>query len=99
MAKKRKIILGAVIKGRDGKPDYIKVNGDHLVKDGMYLNLDTRTSQLESLNAAVMNGKLQEETAAKIRETIEKVPWYTPPTEKEPAKGFVRFQISALIEE
>ena len=93
MAKKRKVIIGSIIKGRvdeatgKTKPDYIKVNGEHVLRNGDYLNLETKASQIESLNAAVAAGKLQEATAAKIRESIDKIP------------DFVRFQVSRLIEE
>lgn len=93
MAKKRKVIIGSVIKGRQDeatgklKADYIKVNGEHTLRDGQYLNLENKEYQLKSLEDAVSAGKLSEEVATKIRANIERIP------------DFVRFQITTLIDE
>jgi len=47
----------------------------------MYLNLESRESQLNGIELAVENGKLSEENAAKARERVEAIP------------DFVRFSI------
>jgi len=84
MAKKR-IDIGSVIKSKEpGKPDYIKVNADVVLKKGQYLNLESKAQRLASLSEAVNNGKLSNEIADKIRENVEKTP------------DFVRFMISYL---
>ncbi len=79
--------------------DYIKLN-PRAAKDliealesagdkGLFLNLETRSSKLASLENAVENGKLSEEHASPARERIENTPWYNPETKE----GFVRFSV------
>lgn len=84
MAKTKRIEVGSVVKGRDGKPDYIKVNQDVMLKKGQFLNLESKKDRLASLNEAVTNGKLSAEIADKIIENVEKTP------------DFVRFTISYI---
>ncbi len=66
--------LGSVVKGRDGKPDYIKIKDDVVLKKGQILNLESVKNQLESLQKAVAAGKLSAENGEKIKERISKVP-------------------------
>jgi hypothetical protein len=80
MAYKRTVI-GSIVKGKDGKPDYIKMSADVTLKQGDFLNLESKASQLKGLEAAVANGKLSGEIAETIKERLEKIP------------EFVRFQI------
>lgn len=87
MAKLKRKLIGSVVKGKDGKPDYIKVRGAHVLKDGQYLNLESKTKQLESLNEAEKAKKISSELAAKIRERISRIP------------DFVRFEVVTLEEE
>lgn len=81
MAKKRKVI-GSVVKGKDGKPDYIKISQDVTLKAGQFVNLESKKSQLESVEKAEAEGKLSAEVAAKVRAAVEKIP------------DFVRFNLS-----
>jgi len=83
MASKRKVI-GSVVRGKEGKPDYIKVRGTHVLKDGQFLNLESKDQQLASLDAAVASKKVSVETAAGVRERINKIP------------DFVRFEIISI---
>lgn len=87
MAKKRKVTIGSVVKGRDGKADYIKINGDHVLNNGQFLNLESKQSQLESLDKALAEGKLTEEIVDTMRERIEKIP------------DFVRFSVTTMVEQ
>jgi uncharacterized Zn finger protein len=81
MAYKR-IQVGSVLKSKDSsQPDYIKIENDVVLKKGDILNLESKKSKLAQLEKNVEAGKLSEETAAKIREGIEKTP------------DFVRFSI------
>jgi len=84
MAKKY-ITVGSVVKGREGKPDYIKLRTDDVSalvralqtakkEEGLILNLDSKKSQLEGLEKAVSSGKITEEYASKRRQSIEKTP-------------------------
>lgn len=88
MAKYKRTVVGSVVKSKEaGKPDYIKVNGTHVLTDGQYLNLESKANQLASLEEALKNGKLSGEAADQARERINKIP------------EFVRFQIVAVSKE
>lgn len=73
MAGKRREV-GSVVKGRDGKPDYIKISQDVTLKKGQYLNLESKAKQLENLQNAVASGKLSADLGEQIKERIEKMP-------------------------
>ena len=88
-----RVNVGSVVKAKNAdQMDYIKVNPqarEALIealqnmdeKAGMFLNLESRESQLVGLEMAVENGKISPENAAKARERIENIP------------DFVRFQV------
>lgn len=69
------------------KPDYIKVRGAHVLKDGQFLNLETKAQQLKNLETAVASGKLSGDLASQIRERVNKIP------------DWVRFEVVTLEEE
>lgn len=93
MAKYSRVNAGSVVRSKvKGDMDYIKINPkakDDLIEalnnmdpdKGLYLNLESKESQLTGIELAVENGKLSEENAAKARERVEAIP------------DFVRFQI------
>lgn len=82
MAGYKRTKIGQVLKSKDpSQPDYIKMDIDISLKKGDTLSLESKKSQLASLEKNVENGKLSGDLADKIRETIEKTP------------DFVRFQI------
>jgi hypothetical protein len=81
MAYKR-LKIGSILKSREeGKPDYIKIDTDIVLKKGDSLSLESKKSKLASLEKNIENGKLSGDLADKIREGIEKMP------------EFVRFEI------
>ena len=82
----KKVTVGSVVKGKDGKPDYIKVRGEHILRDGDFLNLESKASQLASLEKGIESGKISEDFAEKIRERLERIP------------DFVRFEITKFTE-
>jgi hypothetical protein len=94
MAKTKRIRLGSVIKGKDGKPDYIKVYirdkdgkpGNYVLKDGQYLNLESKAQQLRDIAYLSENGKIDAETAKYLKEKAEKM------------ADFVRFEVVAVEE-
>ena len=98
MAKYNRKTVGTVLKSKDsGKGDYIKLDSYHKEsllkavagmedKKGLCLSLESKASQLKSLNEAETSGKISGENAAKARERIEKIP------------DFVRFEIILLEE-
>lgn len=88
MAKYTRRVVGSVVKAKEaGKGDYIKLRGDNadvLMKalaratkeKGLALSLESKKTQLESLEKAVSENKLSEENAEKARERINKIPDY-----------------------
>lgn len=80
MSKYTRTTVGSIIKGKDGKPDYLKVNKSLkepvVLMAGDILNLESKVAQLTSLEAAVSSGKLHPEYADKARERINNIPDY-----------------------
>ena len=74
MAKFKRLEVGSVVKGKDGKPPYIKVNADVHLKKGDFLNLESKANQIKGIEAAAAAGKLPEELAAKLLESAHKTP-------------------------
>lgn len=93
MAYKR-INVGSIVKKREGGDvlklntkflrdfiDFLKNNQD---KDKLYLSLESKKYQEDSLNAAVAAGKLSADKAEERMERIQKIP------------DFVRFEVVAV---
>lgn len=81
MSKYKRMVVGDVVKGKEGKPDYIKVSNDVVLKKGDFLNLESKSMQLKNIKQAVKDGKLSSDVAEGIMEKINKIP------------DFVRFNI------
>ena len=81
MAKWNRTVIGSVVKGKEGKPDYIQISNDVILKKGDYLNLESKKTQLESAESAIKAGKLAGDAQAAVLERINKMP------------DFVRFHI------
>lgn len=84
MAKKRSITIGSVVKGKNGKGDYIKISRDVTLKEGTYLNLESKADQQKRLTESIENGKLSGDFAQKLQDRVNKIP------------DFVRFEIVKL---
>jgi hypothetical protein len=58
------------------KPEHKQafVNAVNNAVDGLILNLESKKSQIDSLNEAVANGKLKQEYAEKALTRVEKIP-------------------------
>lgn len=94
MAKRLKV--GSVVKSKEkGKPDYIQMTGKqaqllakHLSQfednDKVFINLESKESQIASLEAAMESGKLDAEYAKKQIGFAENIP------------DFVRFELIVL---
>lgn len=78
----KRIQVGTVMKGKEGKGDYIKVEEDITLKKGEFLNLESKASQIASLTKAIEEGKLSQEVGEKMLANAEKIP------------DFVRFRIT-----
>lgn len=82
----KRVKIGAIIKGKDGKADYIKVDNDVQLRRGMYINMESKKQQIESLSKAVQEGKLSAELGEKLLASAEKIP------------DFVRFELFARVD-
>jgi len=78
----KRIQVGAIFKGKEGKPDYIKVNEDITLKKGEFLNLESKATKIASLTAAIESGKLSPEVGEKMLEAANNM------------KDFIRFEIT-----
>lgn len=75
MAKWKREVIGSFMKNKDeNKAPYIKFKADVSFKEGDYVSLENKKFRLSSLEQTLAAGKISEETAAKIRENIEKMP-------------------------
>ena len=73
--------IGSVVKGQNGRPDYIKLSTDITLKKGEYVNLESKADQIKSINEGVQAGRLTQERADKMLERAGKIP------------DFVRFEL------
>lgn len=82
MAKRR--VVGSVYKAKaneDGSPKknstpYIKIRETVTLHEGDIIRLESKKSQLESLEAAVKANKVQADYAEQVKERINKMPDY-----------------------
>jgi hypothetical protein len=82
MSKKQKrTIVGQILKGKEGKGDYIKIDSDVTLTKGEFLELESASTIRKRADELVANGKIDEEFAEKLRESADKIP------------SFVRFRI------
>lgn len=87
MAKYKRTSIGSICKGKDGKPDYLKVYGNHVLKDGQFFNLESKATQLAGLNSPAAVEKIQPDVRAKLIERVNNIPDY------------VRFEVVSLTKE
>lgn len=73
MAKRRRVV-GSIVKGKDGKTDYIKVLNEITLKKGQFLNLESKQAAQTQLNKSVSEGKLSGELVEKIQKSIDNTP-------------------------
>lgn len=92
MAKTKRVRLGSLVRGQDGKPDYIKVYikdkdgnpGSYVLRDGQFLNLESKSQQLKDIEFLVKNDKIDADTAKYLKDRVEKI------------ADFVRFEVVAV---
>lgn len=68
MAKKT-VNIGSINKTKEGRR-YIKVRGDHVLKDGQFLNLENEKTQLEQVDFALSKEYITEDKAAERKAQI-----------------------------
>lgn len=74
MAKWKKTTVGSIVKGKDGKPDYLKIRDTVTLNKGDILNLESQKTQVTSLEKAIADGKLSGEFAEKLLERAKAIP-------------------------
>ena len=95
----KRIKVGSVNKAKEkGKPDYIQISAYQVAelkkvlntlgdKDTLYINLESKASQLASLEAAAESGKLSADYVEKQKGFVEKIP------------DFVRFELITILKD
>lgn len=86
-SKSKRLKVGSILKGKDGKPDYIKIDADVSLKKGEFLELENAKTMSAKADELEASGKISPEIAEKIRERAEKIP------------AFVRFEITLVRKE
>lgn len=86
MAKKKRKVIGSIVKGKDGKGDYIKILNDVELKAGSFINLESKAMKQKQLDTSVAEGKLTGDLVEKIQAGIDKMP------------EWVRFELYTLEE-
>jgi len=83
MAKNRRVKLGSVTKKKDGRfviKAYIKDKdgnpGSYVLRDGQYINLETKAEQLSDLQNLLKAEKIDADTFKYLKERVEKIPEY-----------------------
>ena len=77
--KRKRVVLGSLIQAsaedkKKGLPNYIKVRESVTLNAGESIRAESKKFQLESLDKAVADGKVDGEYAEKIKERINKIP-------------------------
>ncbi len=72
--KSTRLTVGSLLKGKDGKSDYIKIDADIVLKQGEFLEFETTKSMMAKADELESKGKISPETAEKIREQANKIP-------------------------
>lgn len=72
--KSKRRVVGSVYKGSDGKPDYIKMSQDVSLREGQYVNLESKASQIAGITKAAAEGKLSQDLATDLLAKAEKIP-------------------------
>jgi hypothetical protein len=57
----KKTYVGKVMKGQDGKADYIVINEDITLKKGEFLKLESKAARLAELQQSFEAGRLKED--------------------------------------
>ena len=75
MAKWKRSVLGSVLATKDDKKKfYIKMKADVTLKAGDFINLESKQNQIDSIQKAFDEGKVNEEVLEQALERIEKMP-------------------------
>jgi len=70
----KRIKIGDVCKNKNKPGTHLKVYKDHVLKDGQYINFESKKEKLAGIEAARESGKITEEHYQKSLSIIEKMP-------------------------
>lgn len=73
MAKKRRIYFGKILKGADGKPDFMAIDKDITFKEGDFVNLESKKQRIDDINQSVEAGRLTEDVANDLLQKVNKI--------------------------
>jgi hypothetical protein len=69
---KRRFYFGKILKGAEGKPDFVAIDKDITLKEGEFVNLESKTQRLKELEDSVSAGRLSQEKAEDIASKVNK---------------------------
>jgi hypothetical protein len=72
MSKKSRFYFGKILKGAEGKPDFIAIDKDISLKEGEFINLESKAQRLKELEESVGAGRLSQEVADDIAAKVNK---------------------------
>lgn len=98
---KKKLNVGSVLIRKDGS-HYIKINGNHNISDGQFLNLENEKTQLAQIDYKLKQGWIDEAAAEKQKEQVRT--YWNAPVKTRDGSDFVRsksirYQITLSVEE
>jgi hypothetical protein len=73
MAKKRRFYFGKILKGADGKPDFMAIDKDITFREGEFVNLESKTQRINEINKSLEEGKLSQEKAEDLLAKVNKI--------------------------
>lgn len=70
---KRRFYFGKILKGAEGKADFLVIDKDITLKEGQFVNLESKKQRLDDLDKSVADGKLDEVKADALKEKVNKL--------------------------
>jgi len=72
MAKKSRFYFGKILKGAEGKPDFVAIDKEITLKEGEFVNLESKAQRLKELEDSVAEGRLSQDKADDIAAKVNK---------------------------
>jgi hypothetical protein len=72
MAKKSRFYFGKILKGNEGKSDFLVIDKDITLKEGEFINLESKSQRLKELEESVSSGRLSQDKADDIAAKVNK---------------------------
>ena len=76
MSANKRVVIGQVCKTKDGKGKYLKVYKDHVLRNGMFLNIKSPDEERKDAMASFEAGRIGEDLLNKILARVDEYPEY-----------------------